>query len=306
MPRRVPFRVDTSMNTATSVVISILAGSATAVGVTLAMQPSDTSTDSLVISQLENSLLEMQAANQDLTKRLDELAQRATNAVGQASIDRREAPSVSAEQIAAAVDAYMNNRSGQLLDASARGNSGEADATAFDLKKDLLGLLGKSFFEDPDAWKRAFEAGKMDEVIAEIEALAAANPNDPQSQMNLASAYMAYLQMDNSKWDLSMKADGQFDKVLALDENHWEARFTKAVSYTFWPAFLGKGNDAIGHFETLVKQQESMPAQEHEAQTYLYLGNMLAERDPARAREVWQKGMTRHPSSAELREKMEN
>ena len=77
----------------------------------------------------------------------------------------------------------------------------------------------------------------MDEVIAEIEALAKANPNDPQAQMNLAHAYMAYLQMDSSKWDMSMKADKQYDKVLDLDENHWEARFTKAVSYTFWPPF---------------------------------------------------------------------
>ena len=294
------------MNTAAILVISILAGSAAAVGVTLAMQPGDTSTDTLVIGQLESSLQKLQADNQALTKRLDQLAKRPTNAVAPASIDRSEAPSVSSEQIAAAVEAYMSNLSGKALNASAVGLGGEAGAVAFDLKKDLKGLLGTSFFEDPEGWKRAFEAGKMDEVIAEIEALAEANPNDPQSQMNLASAYMAYLQMDNTKWDLSMKADGQFDKVLALDENHWEARFTKAVSYTFWPAFLGKGKDAISHFETLVKQQESMPAQEHEAQTYLYLGNMLAERDPARAREMWQKGMTRHPNSAELREKLKN
>ena len=252
------------MNTPAILVISILAGSVAAVGVTLAMQPGDTSTDTLVIGQLESSLQKLQADNQALTKRLDQLAKRPTNAVAPASIDRSEAPSVSSEQIAAAVEAYMSNLSGKALNASAVGLGGEAGATAFDLKKDLKGLLGTSFFEDPEGWKRAFEAGKMDEVIAEIEALAEANPNDPQSQMN------------------------------------------QAVSYTFWPAFLGKGKDAISHFETLVKQQESMPAQDHEAQTYLYLGNMLAERDPARAREMWQKGMTRHPNSAELREKLKN
>lgn len=291
------------MNTVASIVVSILAGSATAVGVTLAMQPADTSTDSLLISQLESSLQKTWQANAALSARLDELAQRPNNAVAPASIDRREASIVSAEQVAAAVDAYLSNRGGKPLDAAA---GSAADAMAFDLDEDLNALLGASFFEDPDAWKRAFEAGKMDEVIAEIEALAKANPNDPESQMNLANAYMAYLQMDNTKWDMSMKADGQFDKVLALDENHWEARFTKAVSYTFWPSFLGKGKDAISQFERLVKQQENTPAQDHEAQTYLYLGNMLADKDPARARTYWQQGMTRHPNSAELRAKLNN
>jgi tetratricopeptide (TPR) repeat protein len=291
------------MNTVASIVVSILAGSATAVGVTLAMQPADTSTDSLLISQLESSLQEIRQANDTLSARLDELAQRPKNAVAPVSIDRREASIVSAEQVAAAVDAYLSNRGGKPLDAAA---GGAAAAMAFDLDEDLNALLGASFFEDPDAWKRAFEAGKMDEVIAEIEALAKANPNDPESQMNLANAYMAYLQMDNTKWDMSMKADGQFDKVLALDENHWEARFTKAVSYTFWPPFLGKGKDAISQFERLIKQQENTPAQDHEAQTYLYLGNMLADKDPARARTYWQQGLTRHPNSAELRAKLNN
>ncbi|MFT4841483.1 MAG: tetratricopeptide (TPR) repeat protein [Planctomycetota bacterium] len=291
------------MNTVASIVVSILAGSATAVGVTLAMQPADTSTDSLLISQLESSLQKTWQANAALSARLDELAQRPSNAVAPASIDRREASIVSAEQVAAAVEVYLSNRGGKPLDAAA---GSAADAMAFDLDEDLRALLGASFFEDPDAWRRAFEAGKMDEVIAEIEALAKANPNDPESQMNLANAYMAYLQMDNTKWDMSMKADGQFDKVLALDENHWEARFTKAVSYTFWPPFLGKGKDAISQFERLIKQQENTPAQDHEAQTYLYLGNMLADKDPARARTYWQQGLTRHPNSAELRAKLNN
>ncbi|MFT4512007.1 MAG: tetratricopeptide (TPR) repeat protein [Planctomycetota bacterium] len=291
------------MNTAASIVVSILVGSATAVGVTLAMQSGDISTDSLVLSQLESSLQEMEIANTALTIRLDELAQRPSSAAAPASLKRSEVPVVSAEQVAAAVDAYLSNRGDKPLQGAV---GGEVVTIPFDLNKDLEGLLGKSFFQDPDAWKRAFEAGKMDEVIAEIEALAEANPNDPQSQMNLASAYMAYLQMDNSKWGMSTKADVQFDKVLALDENHWEARFTKAVSYTFWPAFLGKGKDAISQFETLVKQQAGMPPQEHEAQTYLYLGNMLAEKDPARAREYWQQGMTRHPNNAELRAKLNN
>lgn len=294
------------MNATSSVVVSLLVGVVAAVGVSIAMQPSQTPIDSLEISALKSSLRDLQIANEELASKVAGLASRPSGAVAPMSNDRSLAPVVSAEQVAAAVEAYLKTRGGAVLDAALASADGEASEAAFDLKKDLPALIGTSYFENAAAWKRAFDAGQMDEVVAEIEALAKASPNDPQAQMNLASAYMAYLQMDNTKWDMSMKADKQFDKVLDLDENHWEARFTKAVSYTFWPAFLGKGQEAISHFETLVKQQEGSPVQEHQAQTYLYLGNMLAEKDPARAREIWQQGMARHPGSAELRQKLGN
>ena len=291
------------MNLAASIVISILAGSAAAVGVTLALQPGDPTTDAMVVSDLQHQVGQLAETDTALEKRIAELAARPQSAAMPASAERTEAPSISDEQLAAAIAAYMAQHGGQLADAAA---TKDGAGKGFDLKKDLKSLLGTSYWENTAAWKRAFEAGEMDEVIKEMEALANASPNDTQSQMDLANAYMAYLQMDNSKWDLSMKADQQFDKVLDIDENHWEARFTKAMSYTFWPDFLGKKKEAIGHFETLVAQQEAMPVQDHQAQTYLFLGNMLAERDPTRAREIWQKGMTRHPNSDELRQKLGN
>lgn len=294
------FAAQLPMNPTAFIVVSVLLSSAAAVGVTVAMQPEETSTVTLDISQLQDSLRELQDSNKQLSAKLEELGVRVA-AASTKNVGRVAVPEVSEDRIRAAVEAYLSKNPGAAVDAAAAGTSDLAKAP-FNLKKDLEGLLGTSFFQDPDRWKRAFEAGKMDEVIAEIEALAAANPNDPQAQMNLANAYMAYLQMDNTKWQMSMKADGQFDKVLALDENHWEARFTKAVSYTFWPKFLGKNKAAIENFETLIKQQESMPAQDHQAQTYMYLGNLLVDSDPKRAREIWQKGATRHPNSAELRE----
>ena len=122
--------------------------------------------------------------------------------------------------------------------------------------------------------------------------------------MALASAYMAYLQMDQSKWQLSMKADQAFDKVLGIDERHWEARFTKAMSYTFWPDFLGKKKDALSHFQILVDQQESVPAEDHHAQTYLFLGNLLEDRDSVKAKAMWERGLARHPNNDDLRQRL--
>src|SRR5690606_3681450 len=105
-------------------------------------------------------------------------------------------------------------------------------------------------------WRAAFAAGRMDEVVARYEALAKADPKNVQAKMDLAKACIAYLQMDPTKWQLSSKADKAYDDVLAIDGAHWEARFSKAVSYTFWPEFLGKKKAAAEHFQILVDQQE--------------------------------------------------
>ncbi|MGB3967242.1 MAG: hypothetical protein WBO45_10960 [Planctomycetota bacterium] len=249
-------------------------------------------------TDVQRELTELRAANQKLQQRLEALASAAPVAASPASAERSAAPTVSQEQIAAAVAAYLKNAAGpELADAAA-----VAAVPKFDLDADFAALK-VNYWEDPSGWKRAHAAGKMDEVIKKFEALAKASPNDTKVQMELANAYMAYLQLDQTKWQLSMKADGVYDRVLDLDDKHWEARFTKAVSYTFWPDFLGKKKDAITHFETLVAQQETMPPQEHEAETYLYLGNLLEARDAAKAKEVWAKGARRHPANQELAKK---
>jgi tetratricopeptide (TPR) repeat protein len=145
----------------------------------------------------------------------------------------------------------------------------------------------------------------MDELVGMFEQNAKDNPKDAQAQMDLANAYIAWIQMDGSKGrELGMRTDQQFDKVLALDENHWEARFDKAVSYSFWPKLLGKDKDAIANFERLADQQDSMPVEDSQAQTYLFLGNLLEHDNPARAREVWQRGLRRHPNNTDLQKKV--
>ena len=287
------------MNAIASIAVSVLAASAAAVGVSVALQPDAVAAPSPEIGELRASLDALRDEHAQLHKRLDAVATRPAGG-SRPSVERTEVPTISDERIAAAVAAYLQKRGTAPSDAALAGG-GDAP---FDLDAAVEELDGQSYWENTAAWKRAFEAGKMDEVIAELEAAANANPNDIQAQMSLANAYMAYMQMDQTKWQMSMKADEQYDKVLAIDSTHWEARFTKAMSYTFWPDFLGKKKEAIGHFETLIEQQESLPVQDHHAQTYLFLGNMLIERDPERAQKVWQQGLQRHPTNAELLERL--
>lgn len=296
------------MQPAVIVLFSALVSAGAAVGVSFALRPAEEPSLQPIVAELQQSLAKVTDQQQALQQRLDALAK--APAVGSAPVDAslRSAAAPSDAQIAAAVDAYLQRRAQAGAAALAGGApAGAADGKpTFDMEADFAALLGNNFWENPEAWKKAFAAGRIDEVVARFEELAKAAPNDTKVQMDLANAYLAHLQMDQSKWQLSMKADKVFDKVLALDDKHWEARFTKAMSYTFYPDFLGKKKDAISHFETLVQQQETMPVDASHAQTYLYLGNLLEARDPQKAKEVWQKGARRHPDNADLQKRAGN
>lgn len=167
---------------------------------------------------------------------------------------------------------------------------------------------------DHDQQQQLFEelraTGRLDEYVAEIERLAAENPTDPALQVALGNAYLQKLfgvkgGMEAGTW--AMKSDGAFGKALDLDPENWEARFLKAVSLSNWPAFLGKGREAIDHFEILVEQQESMAPRPEFAQTYLFYGNVLAASgDPDEALSIWRQGLRLYPDVVELREAVGN
>ncbi len=287
------------MTSTTTIAISVLLASAAAAAVSLTMRPAHEVAPSDATADLQAEVSVLRRTQATLQQELERLRAAPVVAAPMAAPPQRTAATVDDQQIAAAVEAYLQKRGGRAVGAA----EDKAPAT-FDLDADFDDLHGTNFWANGDLWKRAFASGHMDDVIAKFEALAQANPKDIPAQMDLARAYMAYLQMDQSKWQLSMKADKVFDDVLALDNTHWEARFTKAVSYTFYPDFLGKKKDAIANFETLVHQQELQPVQPNQAQTYLYLGNLLEQTDPKRAQEVWARGAQRHPDNAELRQKL--
>lgn len=283
------------MTSPPTVALSVLLATAAAAVVVITMRP-DGPVAPAAAADLHAELAALRESHAQLWQEIAEL--RVAPGEAPASVARVEA-SIDAAQVVAAVEAYLAKRPKDVAAEAA----GIADAGAFDLDRDFTHLKGANYWNDATWWKRAFAAGRMDEVIARFRELADANPKDVGAKMDLARAYMAYQQLDPSKWQNSVKADEVLDSVLAIDDHHWEARFTKAVSYTFWPDFLGKKQQAISHFETLVSQQELQPAQPHQAQTYLYLGNMLQESDPARAAEIWAQGLRRHPNDPELQAK---
>jgi tetratricopeptide (TPR) repeat protein len=171
----------------------------------------------------------------------------------------------------------------------------------------LVRELARAGFGD-DGQQAIFEQlralGRIDEYVAEMERLAAADPNDPALQVALGHAYLQKLFGMGASPEvgaIAWKSDQAFDRALELDPTSWDARFTKAVALSNWPAFLGRGSEAIEHFELLIEQQEAQAPQAHFAYPYLYLGNMYqASGERPQAIATWKEGLARFPEDAGL------
>lgn len=159
-------------------------------------------------------------------------------------------------------------------------------------------------------WKAINAAGALDEVVAMFEAYAKEHPESAAAQVDLGSAYLQKVfKVGNGPeagvW--ATKADKAFDAALGIDDHSWDARFSKAVSLSFWPPVFGKQTEAIRNFEVLAEQQSQQPSDPKFAQTWLLLGNLyqqLGKMDQALA--TWQKGLAIFPDNASLMQQIAN
>ena len=156
-------------------------------------------------------------------------------------------------------------------------------------------------------WNEIREAGLLDRAIEEFENRARESPRDPDRKSELGLAYLQKVfgvnDLEKGAW--AAKADRAFDEALAINPAHWEARFQKAISLSYWPPIMGKQPEAIRQFETLLSNQEALPARPEFAQTYIFLGNLYhqkGERD--KAAETWRKGAGLFPQNRELAQKI--
>lgn len=174
------------------------------------------------------------------------------------------------------------------------------------LTKFLNPDLSQSEFEK--LWKELAEAGLMEDAIAMLEDQAAAYPENEDLQVQLGLAYLQPMNVGNvagveaGQW--AMKADTTFDRVLEANPENWDARFIKAMSYSFWPPAFGKQQSAIDHFEILVDQQGRQNSDPKFAQTHVFLGNLYYQTGQGeKAQEAWASGLAQYPDNEELKEK---
>ena len=108
-----------------------------------------------------------------------------------------------------------------------------------------------------------------------------------------------------SKPRLARQAEGMLTRLLASDSTSWEGRYTLALLYYHAPSFVGKTDDAIRQFETLLAQQGASAAFAEQAAPYAYLGD-LYERTGRKgeAASLWRRGLTVFPGDTALKRRL--
>lgn len=158
-------------------------------------------------------------------------------------------------------------------------------------------------------WEALRKAGLIESAIDQLEELIESDPTNPELHAMLGSAFIQKLFGTESvleKGMVAMQADTAFDQALALDSQHWDARFSKAISLSFWPAITGKGPEAVNQFEQLIAQQEARgDLQPQYAESYLFLGNLYQQQGKADlAQQAWGKGAMLFPDHAGLKDQI--
>lgn len=157
------------------------------------------------------------------------------------------------------------------------------------------------------AWGQLRSAGKLDQVITELEQRIAASGTVPEYHASLGQACLqkaGTIQDIREQGILGMKADQSFEAALNLDPQNWEARFWKATAMSYWPPQLGKGKEVIEQYLELVKQQEVRPPEPQYAQTYVLLGDEYKKQGhPEYAAEIWKRGLGLFPRHEALMKK---
>lgn len=255
----------------------------------------DTAAD---LARLADGLAALQGQQRELRAALDAVALQAGSG----------APAVSAADIDAALARWLDGRdlAGLAAPVAAEPEAVAAAQDALDLDATFESLLDPDLsWEDREAlWKQVREAGLTDEMLALVEAFAAARPHDPDAQVFLGGSYLQKIyEVGNGPeagvW--ATRADQAFDAALALDDHHWDARFSKAVSLSFWPPMFGKQAEAINHFSTLIAQQEAGAPKPGHAQTYMWLGNLyLQQGKNDLAKQAYEQGLAKFPQDPGL------
>ncbi len=182
------------------------------------------------------------------------------------------------------------------------------DKTMVDQSVDMLVSAQTPYSEKQAVWKQLIDSGRLDAAIGELERRMAADPRVAEYPAALGQAYLrkcSILHDVREQGILGMQADKLFDAALSLDPANWEARFTKAVALSYWPASLNKGQEVLQLFQTLIDQQEAQTPQPHFAQSYVWMGDEYAKLGrPDYARTLWERGQGLFPSDEALKQRL--
>jgi tetratricopeptide (TPR) repeat protein len=181
---------------------------------------------------------------------------------------------------------------------------GSLEAIAYRSALDTLVSPHSTYAERQAALAELKDSGRLADAAEELEKLTAANPNNATyptalGEVNLRLCSTTTDVRSQAVW--AMTADADFEAALNIDPTDWDARFTKSVAMTYWPANLNKGQEIIQNFNTLIQQQQQESPQPEFANTYVWLGKEYQQLgQTAQAQQTWQQGAALYPNNSSL------
>ena len=192
-------------------------------------------------------------------------------------------------------------------------NVGQDDSEAF--RDKMLramddGANQMSEEERLEFWESVRNGPELDKLIGNLQAAIETNPEDTESRLVLAQAYIAKVWGSSSGspeqglW--AGKAEAMWKGVLEIEPDNWRAQRNIAFSYSQYPDFTNKTPEAIQEYEKTVALQEA--AQNVGTgfdRTYLDLAKLhLKNGDPSNALATLEKGANLHPDSSAIAEQL--
>jgi tetratricopeptide (TPR) repeat protein len=182
----------------------------------------------------------------------------------------------------------------------------------FDAKKKFDELRAKVYAgeatddEEAEFWRLSREKPDLLKgILTDLEKKVSDAPRDIEARLALARGYIEKLYTvpdgpEKGVW--SMKAVAQWNAVLDIDQNNWDAHQSLGFNYSFWPEQFNKGPDAIKHFEAARKIQEAATPDPKHANTYIQLHNLYNKAGKSKeAADILEEGMRRFPNDEELK-----
>lgn len=184
--------------------------------------------------------------------------------------------------------------------------------TQLDLAMETLISPAATFEQKQAVWKQLRDAGQLDQAIEALKKSAANNPNSAEYPAMLGQAEFQKAGVVSRNGGsasemaiLGMQADQSFDHALKIDPANWDAQFFKAVSLSYWPAELKKGDEVVQRLSNLIDQQDAMTSKPEFAQTYSVLGDQYKKMGkPDYAEQTWRLGLAKFPGATQLQTKI--
>jgi tetratricopeptide (TPR) repeat protein len=151
----------------------------------------------------------------------------------------------------------------------------------------------------------SMQKDKIDPTLAELKKAIEADPSNPDLYAALATVHVAKLAagvaVGPAAGPVYMQALAAYDKALALNPDHWDARFSKSFTTSMAPEFVGLRPASIRMFEDLVQRQESLPNNDEFRRTYMRLGTLYKDGGNIdKATQIWKKGLERFPDDKQI------